>query len=97
MPNQVIWQVRIHLVSIVCSAPITGNSRFSMKLLSLWLMVSSAYLTSIGLLNGFNGTVFCYGQTGSGKTFTMEVSILLTSLKMVLMGVIRVLTSTTKN
>eukprot|EP00347_Sterkiella_histriomuscorum_P003556 403363838 len=25
-----------------------------------------------GLLNGFNGTVFCYGQTGSGKTFTME-------------------------
>ena len=28
----------------------------------------------IGVLNGFNGTVFCYGQTGSGKTFTMEVS-----------------------
>lgn len=27
-----------------------------------------------GVLNGFNGTVFCYGQTGSGKTFTMEVS-----------------------
>ena len=31
--------------------------------------------TKIGVLNGFNGTVFCYGQTGSGKTFTMEVSI----------------------
>ena len=25
-----------------------------------------------GVLNGFNGTIFCYGQTGSGKSFTME-------------------------
>jgi type II secretory ATPase GspE/PulE/Tfp pilus assembly ATPase PilB-like protein len=30
----------------------------------------------IGVLNGFNGTIFCYGQTGSGKSFTMEVRIL---------------------
>lgn len=29
-------------------------------------------LTLQGVINGFNGTVFCYGQTGSGKTFTME-------------------------
>jgi Cdc6-like AAA superfamily ATPase len=29
----------------------------------------------LGVLNGFNGTVFCYGQTGSGKTFTMEVRL----------------------
>jgi type II secretory ATPase GspE/PulE/Tfp pilus assembly ATPase PilB-like protein len=32
-----------------------------------------AYNNLLGVLNGFNGTVFCYGQTGSGKTFTMEV------------------------
>ena len=25
-----------------------------------------------GVLNGYNGTIFCYGQTGSGKSFTME-------------------------
>ena len=30
-------------------------------------------LLRIGLLEGFNGTIFCYGQTGRGKTFTMEV------------------------
>lgn len=32
------------------------------------------YSMVVGLLNGFNGTIFCYGQTGSGKTFTMEVT-----------------------
>jgi len=26
----------------------------------------------IGVIDGFNGTVFAYGQTGSGKTFTMQ-------------------------
>ena len=25
-----------------------------------------------GVLNGYNGTIFCYGQTGSGKSFSME-------------------------
>ena len=25
-----------------------------------------------GVINGYNGTIFCYGQTGSGKSFTME-------------------------
>lgn len=28
----------------------------------------------IGVMNGFNGTIFAYGQTSSGKTFTMEVA-----------------------
>jgi len=27
---------------------------------------------SLGVIDGFNGTVFAYGQTGSGKTFTMQ-------------------------
>jgi hypothetical protein len=26
----------------------------------------------LGLLEGFNGTIFAYGQTSSGKTFTMQ-------------------------
>lgn len=26
----------------------------------------------IGVLEGFNGTVFAYGQTSSGKTYTMQ-------------------------
>jgi kinesin family protein 3/17 len=25
-----------------------------------------------GVLDGYNGAVYCYGQTGSGKTFTMQ-------------------------
>eukprot|EP00746_Dinoflagellata_sp_MGD_P126900 gnl/MRDRNA2_/MRDRNA2_61617_c0_seq1.p1 gnl/MRDRNA2_/MRDRNA2_61617_c0~~gnl/MRDRNA2_/MRDRNA2_61617_c0_seq1.p1 ORF type:complete len:815 (+),score=122.89 gnl/MRDRNA2_/MRDRNA2_61617_c0_seq1:96-2540(+) len=25
-----------------------------------------------GVLNGYNGTIFCYGQTATGKTWTME-------------------------
>ena len=29
----------------------------------------------IGLMEGFNGTIFAYGQTSSGKTFTMEVNL----------------------
>lgn len=28
--------------------------------------------TLIGVLEGFNGTVFAYGQTSSGKTHTMQ-------------------------
>ena len=27
---------------------------------------------NIGVLEGFNGTVFAYGQTSSGKTHTMQ-------------------------
>ena len=28
-------------------------------------------LNYVGVLEGFNGTVFAYGQTSSGKTYTM--------------------------
>lgn len=31
-------------------------------------------LTFLGLMEGYNGTIFAYGQTSSGKTYTMEVS-----------------------
>ena len=26
----------------------------------------------VGVLEGFNGTIFAYGQTASGKTYTMQ-------------------------
>jgi len=37
-------------------------------------IVESRYIMLIllGVLEGFNGTIFAYGQTGSGKTYTMS-------------------------
>ena len=40
---------------------------------SIFFFVSSflIYQWGIGVLEGFNGTIFAYGQTSSGKTHTM--------------------------
>ena len=47
------------------------DSVFSVKSTQTQLY-SAARPVIMGVLNGFNGTIFAYGQTSSGKSFTME-------------------------
>lgn len=67
-------QEPINLPSIVCS------TWYLLKVMcmnlqpnqSLKVMRNKSVKESLGVLEGFNGTVFAYGQTGSGKTHTMR-------------------------
>lgn len=39
----------------------------------LWNLLLMYILSTVDVLEGYNGTIFAYGQTSSGKTHTMEV------------------------
>jgi len=47
---------------------VTAKPIINSKLLILLII----YLFYLGVLAGFNGTIFAYGQTSSGKTHTMQ-------------------------
>lgn len=60
MPNLAIWLGLILLVLIEFLGPILDRQKPLRKLQGLSLMVIPETL-DIGVLNGFNGTIFCYG------------------------------------